>query len=158
MGKPSRDKGVRFERTIVKLLKAMGFHAERIPLSGAVKGSFSDDVIAEIDGDIWRFELKKKARGDGFAMLYRWLEPESTDALIIAADRKEPLLVIPLSELPRLTCGVSLKTLVAIPRKYTAQEIERHFKNIGKRIPRTLKILAEADREHLVGRKLEGGE
>lgn len=37
MGKLSREKGARVEREMVKLHKAIGIHAERVPLSGAMK-------------------------------------------------------------------------------------------------------------------------
>ena len=43
-GKASRDKGANFEREIVNLHKSWGVDAERIPLSGAVKGNYSGDL------------------------------------------------------------------------------------------------------------------
>lgn len=101
MGKPSRDKGARFERQIVKALNAGGIEAERIPLSGAAGGSFSGDIVAMLpitlplpEGHDMTLELKKRA--NGFKQIYSWLE--GNDALVIGADRKEPLIVLPLSE------------------------------------------------------------
>lgn len=92
MGKPSRDKGARFERRVAKMLGG-----SRVPLSGAVKtdAAFRDDVI-DLHGD--RYECKVRARG--FSMLYRWIE--DTFALVIAADREEPLVVLRMSDYQRL--------------------------------------------------------
>lgn len=94
MSKASRDKGNRMERAIVRLLQDRGRAAERMPLSGALGGKYRSDVSVPVLGDDWRIECKAKAREDGFAMLYRWLE--GSDALIVKGDRKRPLLVIPL--------------------------------------------------------------
>jgi Holliday junction resolvase len=41
MGKKSRDKGARIEREMVHALQDEGFAAERVPLSGAMRGRFS---------------------------------------------------------------------------------------------------------------------
>jgi Holliday junction resolvase len=37
MGKASRDKGLRRERAIVEIHTKCGMHAERVPLSGALR-------------------------------------------------------------------------------------------------------------------------
>ncbi|MCW5615848.1 MAG: hypothetical protein KIT32_12065 [Rhodocyclaceae bacterium] len=37
MGKPSRDKGARYEREVVQWHRDMGLRAERVPLSGAAR-------------------------------------------------------------------------------------------------------------------------
>ena len=87
MGKSQRDKGARFEREIVKKLNEAGISAKRVPLSGAtwMKG----DLLIGKDGDEEVAELKK--RGNGFKQLYVWLDDHRY--LIVAADRKEPLIV-----------------------------------------------------------------
>lgn len=92
MSKKSRDKGLRIERQIVNALQEWGYAAERIPLSGAAGGSFKGDVTVPVLGKDMLLEVK--GRATGFAQPYGWLE--GVDALIIKADRKEPLLVIPL--------------------------------------------------------------
>lgn len=115
MGKPSRDKGARFERAVVKALNAGGIEAERVPLSGAAGGSFTGDIVALLpaggqrgaDGQNWpeyhRTTIELKKRADGFKQIYSWLE--GNDALVIGADRKEPLIVLPLSEWIRQVGG-----------------------------------------------------
>ncbi len=101
MGKPSRDKRARFERSVVNSLKDHGIAAERVPLSGAAGGSYKDDVYAEIPSlnqEQWKFELKKRA--DGFKQIYSWIE--GSDGLMISADRKETLVVLPFNAFCRL--------------------------------------------------------
>lgn len=89
-GRRSKQKGNRTEREFAKLIVG-----ERVPLSGAVGGKYSGDVIGL--GLTWEC----KARKDGFKQLYKWLDSES-DALAVKADRKEWLVVIPLSKFQEL--------------------------------------------------------
>lgn len=92
-GKFSRDKGNRLERFLVNKFQESGFASERVPLSGAAGGTrFSGDVIVPLLGIDRVAECK--ARAGGFAQLYTWLD--GADLLIIKADRKKPLVVIPL--------------------------------------------------------------
>lgn len=88
MSRAQRDKGARFERQIVNLLTEAGIEAKRIPLSGTtwLKG----DLL--IGNEL--AELKK--RGNGFKQLYDWLN--ESRYLIVAADRKEPLMIMRLSD------------------------------------------------------------
>jgi Holliday junction resolvase len=52
MGKPSRDKGMRFEREVVQWHKDMGVRAERVPLSGAARyQGNAGDVDIYLNGD-----------------------------------------------------------------------------------------------------------
>ena len=91
-GRASRDKGNRAERAIVKFLQERGFAAERVPLSGSAGGSYLGDLtvpVLNIDRVV-----EVKCRADGFRELYKWLE--ARDLLIVRADRKEPLVVLPL--------------------------------------------------------------
>ena len=96
MGKPSRDKGGRVEREIVTRHKAIGIHAERVPLSGAAGGRFKYDV------DVYAFgrdeaplvsEVKARKHGAGFATLERWMG--DADILFLRRDRQEPMVVVP---------------------------------------------------------------
>lgn len=100
-GRSSRDKGNRVERHLVKLLQERGFAAERIPLSGAAGGSYVGDLTVPVLGVDRVVEVK--ARRDGFRELYGWLE--ARDVLILKADRREPLVVLPL----RLAADVAAK-------------------------------------------------
>jgi len=92
MGKMQRDKGARFERDCVKQLNFHDISAKRVPLSGAtwLKG----DIIAEIKGEEWTLELKKRA--DGFKQIYEW--SKDVDALVIGADRKKPMICMDLDD------------------------------------------------------------
>ncbi|WP_010094503.1 hypothetical protein [Ornithinibacillus scapharcae] len=85
MGKMQRDKGARVEREIVKML-----NGKRVPLSGATS-------YAKGDVEAYGMTFEVKARKDGFKQIYGWLEGEDVDALVIKADRKEPLVVLPIS-------------------------------------------------------------
>jgi hypothetical protein len=91
-GRASRQKGNRTERAIVHLLQQRGFGAERVPLSGAARGRFGGDISVPLLGIDRRVEVK--CRGNGFRELYSWLD--GADFLIVRADRREPLVVLPL--------------------------------------------------------------
>jgi Holliday junction resolvase len=91
-GRASRQKGNRTERAIVRALQDAGFAAERVPLSGSMRGRFGGDVSVPLLGRDLRCEVK--CRGNGFRQLYDWLD--GADLLIVKADRLEPLAVLPL--------------------------------------------------------------
>jgi Holliday junction resolvase len=91
-GRASRDKGNRVERALVKFLQDHGFAAERVPLSGAAGGSYVGDVAVPLLGVDRIIEVK--ARRDGFREFYSWLD--GRDLLVVKADRREPLVVLPL--------------------------------------------------------------
>ena len=66
--------------------------AERIPLSGAARGKFDGDISVPLLGIDRVVEVK--CRGNGFRRLYDWLIDR--DLLIVRADRREPLVILPL--------------------------------------------------------------
>ena len=86
---PSKDKGNRVEREIVKRHLAAGIEAERVPLSGAVGGSYSGDL--RVGSDL-KAEVKARASGEGFRLLERWLG--DNDLLFLRRDRTAPLVVM----------------------------------------------------------------
>lgn len=92
MGKSQRDKGNRTERAIVNAIIGMGIAAKRVPLSG-MTNFHKGDVVVEVQGQPWTLEVK--ARENGFKQIYSWLE--GMDALVIKADRKQALVVMPLN-------------------------------------------------------------
>lgn len=104
MGKPSRDKGARTERECVKVFQESGLAAERVPLSGAtwMKG---DITVPFLNSDR-RIEVKCRAKG--CKQVYDWLGDDNY-ALIIKADRKEPLLVMRLKEAARVAALIEQK-------------------------------------------------
>jgi hypothetical protein len=91
-GRSSRDKGNRAERAIVKFLQDRGFAAERVPLSGSAGGSYRGDIsvpLLNVDRVV-----EVKCRANGFREIYAWLTDR--DMLIVRADRREPLVIVPL--------------------------------------------------------------
>ena len=93
MGKKSRDKGNRVERSIVNVLKSHGFNAERTPLSGALNYHGKN---YDIDSDCplaQRIEVKSRRE------FPQWLSTAvgKSDAVILRADRAEPLILLHLS-------------------------------------------------------------
>jgi len=94
MGKPSRDKGARFECQLVNLLQSAGMAAERVPLSGAAGGSFAGDISVPFLGRDNRFEAK--IRADGFKEIYRWLDKHK--GLFLRADRRDALVVLRMAD------------------------------------------------------------
>ena len=91
-GRASRQKGNRAERALVRALQDKGFAAERVPLSGSAGGSYCGDLTVPLLG-VDRV-IESKVRAHGFAQLYDWLD--GRDLLVVRADRKEPLVVLPL--------------------------------------------------------------
>lgn len=104
MGKPSRDKGARFEREIVAIAQAHDLDAKRVPLSGATNFA-KGDVVVSNDVDSWTIEAKKRA--NGFKTIYGWLEKGDCDLLVLGADgaRRPALAVLPLSDFFDLLAG-----------------------------------------------------
>lgn len=92
MAKAQRDKGMRFERKLVKLFRDAGLAAERVPLSGSAGGTFVGDIRHGRNAPDKTGEAK--CRGTGFTQIYKWLGEH--DALFITRDRSEPLVVITL--------------------------------------------------------------
>jgi len=91
-GLRSKRKGSGFEREVVRALQDRGLAAERVPLSGAVGGSYTDDITCPVLGVDWRFECKRRARG--FATIYSMLG--NADGLFIRDDHERTLVVLPL--------------------------------------------------------------
>jgi Holliday junction resolvase len=89
-GRASRQKGNRLERALAHALQDAGFAAERVPLSGAMRGRFGGDLSVPLLGADRRVEVK--SRGNGFRQLYAWLD--GADLLIVRADRSEPLVIV----------------------------------------------------------------
>ena len=76
----------------MRLLQDHGLAGERVPLSGSAGGSFGGDVTVPGQGRDLRGEVK--CRGNGFVRLYDWLG--NNDFLVLRADRKPLLVVVPL--------------------------------------------------------------
>jgi hypothetical protein len=103
MPNPSRQKGDRFELACVNRLKELGLEAQRVPLSGAAGGLFSDDVI--VAGRPIECKTRARAWGD----LFGWLNPKHHErppsALFIKADRTDTLVVMKLETFAEMLKG-----------------------------------------------------
>lgn len=88
-GKANRQRGDRYERKTVELLKGHGLEAERVPLSGAAGGSFTQDVICE------RHQIEVKARKPE-NVYWRTVEKHlaGADMLMLWEDKKKTPLVV----------------------------------------------------------------
>lgn len=86
MSSRSKRKGSAGELEFAKLIGG-----KRVPLSGALGGEYSNDVIAP---NGWRVEVKR--RKDAMKTLYDWVldEREKPDAVAFRADRKPWLVVM----------------------------------------------------------------
>ena len=98
MGKASRDKGARRERQLVEMHRTAGVHAERVPLSGAMKFRNTEKTDVDVyangrEAPPYVCEVKARASGEGFVTLERWLG--DADALFLMRDRTAPLVVLP---------------------------------------------------------------
>ena len=89
-GRSSRNKGSRVEREMVHLHLDAGVPCERVPLSGAVGGSWSGDL--KILGGQLRAEVKARRGGSGFSTMEGWLK--GNDLLILKRDRSEPFVAM----------------------------------------------------------------
>lgn len=91
-GRKSKRKGWRTENAFVKRMNALGFGAERIPLSGSAGGSYSGDAkVWTIDGE---YRVECKSLKNGWATLYKWLAPDNIDFLSLKANNKPGLIVM----------------------------------------------------------------
>lgn len=96
---PSKRKGDGFEREVVATLQEHGIAAEKIPLSGAVKGgSFEGDINCPVQGEDWKLECKR--RRSGFKTLYGFLG--ENQAVVVRDDHCDALVVLRLDRFARL--------------------------------------------------------
>lgn len=95
MGKPSRDKGARFERELVNDLKGYGLECRRTALSGALAHEKGDVLVtAGFDGKtLYRGECKRRAE------LPAWITGAlgENDFAAFREDRGETIIVLRLS-------------------------------------------------------------
>ena len=89
-GRSPKRKGTRVERELVNELVKLGLPCFRVPLSGAAYGEC--DIHVPLLGRTLRVEVK--SRQDAFRQLYCWLD--KANLLIVKADRRAPLAVLPL--------------------------------------------------------------
>lgn len=92
----SRQKGDRFERECIADLAELGIAAKRVPLSGALGGEHSHDLVLP-DGLRAECKTRKRAWTDLFGFLAK-----GPNVLFIKSDRTDTLAVLTLAEYARL--------------------------------------------------------
>lgn len=105
-GRKPREKGIRFEREIVSILKEHGIRAKRVPLSGATSFQKGDIVIETVEGSPIIVEVK--SRKSEFKRIYTLLEDAFNRGcegveIHFCRDEKtgflaEPIVLLPLSK------------------------------------------------------------
>lgn len=90
----AKAKGTRAENLVRDLHLEAGVPAERVPLSGALGGKYTGDVIVgSIEHPIFRIEVKSRKTGTGFATIEKWLGKH--DILFLKKDRTTPFVCMP---------------------------------------------------------------
>ena len=91
MGKSQRDKGYRTENNV--RLKALehGLDAYRVPLSGGA--SIKGDIMMKNSVDEWVLEIKCRGTASNKSLM-----AEDNDALVLKADNKPELVVLPMAD------------------------------------------------------------
>lgn len=138
-GKASRDKGYRSENNLVHHLRAQGWEAHRVPLSGACAG-YKADVIAKRDG--WEVKIEVKSRRDLFKKIYALIDAACGNSIAIVWPDLNGLL-IHLS--PRLEDFVDIKGTVFIQAsQHELWRLKEHARAISS-LHKLQKLLGEAD-------------
>ena len=90
-GKHSRNKGASYEREIVNQLKEHGVLAERVPLSGAMKGNYGGDIkLGPVLGLIGECKRSKKS----LTRIYKALEQDDADFVFARDDGKDTVAIV----------------------------------------------------------------
>ena len=112
-----KRKGSGFEREIVKWFLSIGVEAERVPLSGAAKGSYGADMRF---GPAQAYTGECKRFANGLGKLYAALEQDDADVVFARADRKQTIACMPLETLEALLqeAGWAHKTLADIVNQH----------------------------------------
>jgi hypothetical protein len=107
-GRASRRKGLDAERVLVRFLQQRGLNATKTSRAG-YSGT---DLAVDLLGIERRVEVKVRARA--FNQLYSWLA--NSDLLIIRADRREPLVVLPLWLASEIASVAEQKDISEVPK------------------------------------------
>jgi hypothetical protein len=98
-GSSAKRKGSAFEREVVNLLQSHGIAAEKVPLSGAVKGGkYEADVDCPVRGVDRKLECKRWK--GGFKTINKFIE--GNYGLVVRDDHCEALIVLRLKDFAEL--------------------------------------------------------
>ena len=90
----NKRRGYEVEREVVKLWQGLGVPCKRVLASGQFK-NYSKDLAGDVQLNGLRVEVKRRKNGTGFASLYNWFAQDDAQMLIVRADSKKRLYVIP---------------------------------------------------------------
>lgn len=94
----NREKGNRVERKVVGLIRELGWHAQRVPLSGGAGGDFLGDIHARLPStDTTKYpheviECKSRKNMAGYGSVNAWLG--ENDYLVLDRPFTTPLVVM----------------------------------------------------------------
>ena len=95
MSSASKRKGSRVELQIAKELTAAGIPTTKVPLSGALGGEHSGDlVLRPVEGKEYRGEVKARKTGAGFVTLEGW--KGDLDLLFLKRNNRQPMVCMDL--------------------------------------------------------------
>ena len=97
----NKRRGYEFEREIVNFWKNAGIKVKRVLASGAFK-HHGENLSGDIRLNGLKVECKRRKNGTGFAMLYNWFTQDAADLLVVKADRKGALYILPQSLMLKL--------------------------------------------------------
>jgi hypothetical protein len=132
----AKQKGDRGERAMVQALQALDIHAEKIPLSGAVKGGeFEGDLLLRLPG--WlpgKAEVKCRAGAAGWTVIKNWLSTH--DFLFLKEDRKEPLVVMPYNIFAQMVRSMKGHYAPEVPSGDSRENKQAHHVEVRDRLER----------------------
>ena len=98
MTRRNKQRGYELEKEAQDFWRDLGVECQRVLGSGAYK-NYSADLAGDLRLNGLLVECKR--RKDGFRELYKWLSQDDADLLIVRADRKHRIYVIPESLMVR---------------------------------------------------------
>lgn len=127
MGAMSRRKGALFENQIVKELRALGFDARRVPLSGAAVG-WPGDVVVRMKSREWILQCKIDGTGAGGRQTVlralaqvAWCRVSAAGVRLVAM-RRDLFVALLRGEAPK---GLNVAT-ITVPGQMILQHIDGH--------------------------------
>ena len=90
----NKRRGYELEKEVQDFWTEMGVPCKRILGSGAFK-NYSADLAGDLKLNGLLVECKRRKGGSGFKSLYFWFEQDEADLLVVRADRKQRLYIIP---------------------------------------------------------------
>lgn len=136
MTHPSKRKGSSFELEVVRLLQQHGIAAEKVPLSGAVKGgSFACDAKVSVPVLGRDLDVECKRRKRSFGTIDTLLA--GNDALFVRDDRCRPMVVMTVEMFAALAKGKPAP-IPGAAAKVMRSLVDADFKNGSREVSNIL--------------------